>query len=55
MNRDNRELKAYLVDMTVNCNCYEGTEAECKAELKELVEKYGHNPDNYTIRFTRFD
>lgn len=51
----NEEPKAYLVDLSCNCNCYEGTEAECQAELNELINEYGHDPKRYTIRFTRFD
>lgn len=49
------EEHCYLVDLSCNCNCYEGTEAECQAELNNLITNYGHDPKRYTIRFTRFD
>ena len=48
-------IKAYVVDLTCNCNCFEGSESECKAEIDELVTKYHHNRNRYTIRLTRFD
>lgn len=50
-----RELKAWVVDLACNCNCFEGTESECRAEIEELVSVYGHNRQRYAIRFTRFD
>lgn len=47
--------KCYVVDLTCNCNCYEGTERECQDEINELVTKYGHDRSRYTLRTTRFD
>lgn len=55
MKRNDQTPKCYVVDLTCDCNCYCGTEAECKAEIENLVENYGHDRDRYTIRFTRFD
>lgn len=52
--RDNYS-KCYVVDMSCNCNCFEGTEHECQEEIDELVNKYHHNRNRYTIRTTRFD
>lgn len=52
---ENQELKAYLVDLSCNCNCYEGTEKECHNELLNLVNNYGHEKNRYTIRLNRFD
>ena len=54
-NKHDRELKAYVVDLTCNCNCFEGTECECNAEIEELVNEYGHDRKRYAIRYTRFD
>ncbi len=53
--KKHEEPKCYLEDLTCHCNCFEGTEKECEAEKKELVEVYGHNPDRYVVRYTRFD
>lgn len=49
------DLKAYLVDLSCNCNCFEGTEEECKEEMDELVHRYHHDPKRYVIRYTRID
>lgn len=48
-------LKCYLEDVRVHCNCFEGTEEECKKEIEDLVNKYGHDRSWYTIRYTRFN
>ena len=50
-----REPKCYLEDIRIHCNCYEGTEQECKEELEDLVKNYKHDRAWYAIRFTRFD
>jgi hypothetical protein len=50
-----QEPTVYLIDLTCNCNCYEGTEEECKAEIDNLVNNYGHDRARYAISFNRFD
>lgn len=50
-----RSPKCYVVDLTCNCNCFEGTEKECRDEINDLVNRYHHNPQRYTIRYTRLD
>lgn len=53
--KDKGMEKAYVVDIAVNCNCFEGTEEECKAEIEDLVNNYGHDRSRYAISFNRFD
>ena len=45
----------YVEDLSVHGNCYEGTEAECRAEIENLVINYGHERSRYALRTTRFD
>lgn len=49
------EPKCYVVDLSINGNCYEGTEEECLAEIENLVNNYGHDRNNYAVSFNRFD
>ena len=53
--RNQDDLKAYVVDLTCNCNCFEGTEFECLKEIEDLVINYGNDRNRYAISYTRFD
>lgn len=55
MYRKFNPFTCFVVDLSCNCNCYEGSESECKAEIDNLVNNYRHSRDRYTIRTTRFD
>jgi len=48
------EIKCYVVDLTCNCNCFEGTERECQEEIDELVNHYHHQRDRYAISTDRW-
>lgn len=47
--------KCYVVDLRCHCNCYEGTEKECRKEIDNLVLNYGHEFSWYAISFNRYD
>ena len=47
--------KFYVVDLTCNCNCFEGSESDCLDEIDDLVQRYRHDRARYVIRSTRFD
>lgn len=53
--KDKGMEKAFVVDLQCNCNCFEGTEDECKEEIDILVNDYGHDRSRYAISFNRFD
>lgn len=49
------EPVCFVEDLSCHCNCYEGTEQECKDEILNLIENYGHDSSRYVVRYTRFD